>query len=123
MIFGLVFLPYQYSAHPRCYRDPFQTTDWLPLTVPVLIVLDDGKDAADGGAATVDGVTGGRAALRRWRVLMGNLVLHIAKGKSALAAPHIVRRHVGVSLSRRRTKYASSYGGLPPSILERLPCF
>lgn len=64
-------------------------------------MLDDGKDAADGGAASVDGVTGGRAALRRWRVLMGNLVLRIANGKLALAGPHTVRRHVGVSLNGR----------------------
>ena len=64
-------------------------------------MLDDGRDAAEGGAATVDGVTGGRNALRRWRVLMGNLVLHIANGKSALAGPYTVRRHIGASLSGR----------------------
>ena len=32
---------------------------------------------------------------------MGNLVLRIANGKLALAGPHTVRRHVGVSLNGR----------------------
>lgn len=51
------------------------------MTFEIFIVLDDGNDAVDewdGDAVCTGVMADGRAALRRWRVLMGNFVLNIA---------------------------------------------